>query len=80
MDLSRVIGTTALFLAVLLVTDYALGEDKARPAAAKETPQQVEEQQKRKEAYERLCSKPLKSDSDFAICRAAYKAFVATQK
>ena len=34
----------------------------------------LEEQQKRKDAFERACNKPLKSDSDFDRCRAAYKA------
>jgi hypothetical protein len=33
----------------------------------------VEEQQRRKEAYERACSKPLKSQTELDQCRTAYK-------
>jgi len=33
----------------------------------------LEEQQKRKDAFERACNKPLKSDMDFDLCRTAYK-------
>jgi hypothetical protein len=33
----------------------------------------VEEQQRRKDAYERACSKPIKSEAELDHCRAAYK-------
>ena len=39
----------------------------------------LEEQQKRKDAFERACNKPLKSDMDFDLCRTAYKRLQITQ-
>ena len=33
----------------------------------------LEEQQRRKDAFERACNKPLKSATDFDLCRAAYQ-------
>lgn len=33
----------------------------------------LEEQQRRRDAFERACNKPLKSATDFDLCRAAYK-------
>lgn len=85
MDLSRTIATMAVVLGVILAAGYAQGEATPPPGAPKQTAQEkvaereaqrraaVEEQQKRKDAFERACNKPLKSDTDFNLCRAAYK-------
>ena len=84
MDLSTTIASMAVVLAVILAAGHAYGEAVA-PAMGKPTAQEkvvereaqrraaVEEQQKRKDAFERACNKPMKSDSDFDLCRAAYK-------
>ena len=84
MDLSTTIASMAVVLAVILAAGHAYGEAVA-PAVGKPTAQEkvvereaqrraaVEEQQKRKDAFERACNKPMKSDSDFDLCRAAYK-------
>ena len=84
MELSRTIGTMAVVLGVVLAAGFAVGEDGAN-APTKQTGQMkvdereaqrraaLEEQQKRKDAFERACNKPLKSDMDFDLCRAAYK-------
>lgn len=81
------------FVAVVLglaATGYAAGEDDSQ--ASKQTLQKkaderepqrraaLEAHEKRKHHFERSCNKPLSSDTDFALCRAAYRAFVATQK
>ena len=39
----------------------------------------LKEQQERKDAFERACSKPLKTDMDFDLCRNAYKRLQLTQ-
>ena len=39
----------------------------------------LNEQQERKDAFERACSKPLKTDMDFDLCRNAYKRLQLTQ-
>jgi hypothetical protein len=84
MELSRTIASVAVVLAVILAAGHAYSEAMV-PAAAQPTAQQkvdereaqrraaVEEQQKRKDAFERACSKPIKSDTDHELCRAAYK-------
>jgi hypothetical protein len=87
MELSRTIGTVAVVLGVVLAAGFAVGEDGAQ--VSKTAPQTtgqmkleereaqrrvaLEEQQKRKDAFERACNKPLKSDMDFDRCRTAYK-------
>ena len=85
MDLSRTIASMAVVLGVILAAGYAQGEGAAPAGAPKITAQDrlvereaqrraaVEEQQKRKDAFERACNKPLKSETDFDLCRAAYK-------
>ena len=90
MELSRAIATMAVVLAVVLAAGYATGEDAV--PAPKQTAQQktdvrevqrraaLEEQQKRKDQFDRSCNKPLKSDTDYDLCRAAYRALVATPK
>ena len=84
MELSRTIATMAVVLGVILAAGYANGEAVA-PGPAMQTAQEksdereaqrrvaVVEQQKRKDAYERACNKPLKSDTDLDLCRTAYK-------
>jgi hypothetical protein len=77
----------AILLAVILAAGYAQGES-SEPAApnktftvqkqleAREAQRRaaVEEQQRRKEAYERACTKkPIKSQTELDQCRAAYK-------
>lgn len=86
MDLSRTIATMAVVLGVILAAGYASGEQPApaagvtRPTAqdrmeAREAQRRaaVEEQQRRKDAFERACSKPLKSEAELDLCRAAYR-------
>jgi hypothetical protein len=76
----------AVLLGVILAAGYAQGE-ASQPAAPDKTVTvqkrlevreaqrraAVEEQQRRKEAYERACSKPLKSQTELDQCRTAYK-------
>ena len=75
----------AVVLGVILAAGYAQGES-GQPAAPKTVTVQerleareaqrraaVEEQQRRKDAYERACSKPIKSEPELDQCRAAYK-------
>jgi hypothetical protein len=60
MELSRAIASMAVVLGVILAAGYAQGEAGA--------PQQTAQ-----DAFERACNKPLKSEMEFALCRAAYK-------
>ncbi len=39
----------------------------------------LKEQQDRKDAFERACNKPMKTDMDFDLCRTAYKRLQLTQ-
>jgi hypothetical protein len=85
MELSRGIGSTALTLAVVIATVYALGEDGIQPPAPKETIQKkleakeaqrraaVAEQKRRKAEFARRCSKEDMTDSEREACRAAYR-------
>jgi len=82
----------AVVLGVILTAGYAYGDAVVTPAAGatKPTAQDkvqerealrraaVEEQQKRKDAYERACNKPLRTDTDFDLCRTAYKRLHTT--
>jgi hypothetical protein len=80
MELSRAIALMAVVLGLVLATGYAAGEDDSQPS--KQTLQKkaaLEAHEKRKAHFERSCNKPLASDTDFALCRAAYRALVATQ-
>jgi hypothetical protein len=75
----------AVVLGVILAAGYAQGEAGTPAGAPKQTAHEkvaereaqrraaVEEQQRRKDAFERACHKPLKSDSELDLCRAAYK-------
>ena len=91
MELSRTIATVAVVLAIVWAAGYAVGEDSAIPAPKQTVQQKVdqreaqrqaalEEHKKRKEHFERTCGRPLKSDTDYDLCRAAYKALLNTQK
>jgi hypothetical protein len=90
MELSKTVGSMAIVLGVVLSAGFAVGED-APVAAPKQTMQTkveereaqrraaLEEQQKRKDAFERACNKPLKSDTDRDLCRTAYKRLDPTK-
>jgi hypothetical protein len=69
MDLSRTIASMAVVLGVVLAAGFAVGED--RTVADKKA---LDEQQKRKEHFERACNKPLRTDNEKQMCRAAYRA------
>jgi len=83
LKLSTTIASVAVVLGVILAAGYANGETAA-VTDVKQTAQDkvvaremqrraaVEEQQKRKDAYERACNKP-RTDTEFRLCRAAYK-------
>jgi hypothetical protein len=84
MGLSTTIASIAVVLAVILAAGHAysdtVSQTMAKPTAQEKVVEReaqrraaVEEQQKRKDAYERACNKPMKSDSDLDLCRAAYK-------
>ena len=92
MELSRTIALMAVVLGMVLAAGYAVGEDNNKAPVPKQTAQKkvddreaqrraaLEAHEKRKEHFERSCNKPLKSDTDFVLCRAAYRALVATPK
>lgn len=85
MELSRTVGSTAIVLAIILVAGHALGEATSGSTAPTPTVQQkveereaqrrsaIEEQQRRKEAYQRACQRPLRTEAEVDLCRAAYK-------
>jgi len=93
MELSKTIGMMAVVLGVVLAAGFAVGEDssqnaaKPAPTTARIKPEEreaqrraaLEEQQRRKDAFERACNKPLKSEMDFDRCRAAYKRLDTTK-
>lgn len=90
MELSRAIASMAVVLAIVLAAGYAVGEDGG-PVVKPTAQQKVDareaqrhaalaEQQKRKDVFDLRCNKPLKSDVDYELCRAAYRALVATPK
>lgn len=87
MELSKTIGSMAVVLGVVVAAGFAVGEDNIPAPTPKTTTLQhkvdareaqrrvaVEEQQKRKEHFERVCGKPMKTEIDRQACRAAYKA------
>ena len=85
MQLSLTIGSMAVALGVVLAGGYAVGEDGVQAPSTKVTIQKrvdereaqrraaVEEQQRRKNAFDRACNKPLRTDTDLDLCRVAYK-------
>jgi hypothetical protein len=91
MELSKAVGAIAVVLGVVLSAGFAVGEDGA-VGAPKQTIQMkvdereaqrraaLEEQQKRKDAFERACNKPMKSESDRDLCRVAYKRLDVTKQ
>ena len=92
MDLSKATATIAVVLGVILAAGYSYGEAPVSAAGAtKQTAQDrlevreaqrraaVEEQQRRKDAFERACSRPMKSDTDLDLCRTAYKRLDSTK-
>ena len=84
MELSKVVASLAIILAVTLVTGYARGDGPGSPAV-KETVQNrllareamqraaLAEHHRRKEDVARLCNRPLTSPADLEACRAAYR-------
>ena len=90
MELSKAVGAIAVVLGVVLSAGFAVGEDGA-VGASKQTMQMkveereaqrraaMEEQQKRKDAFERACNKPMKSEADRDLCRLAYKRLDLTK-
>ena len=77
MELSKTIGTMAVVLAVVLAAGYAVGEDNVPAPTRTKTALEkkaLEEQQKRRDHFERMCNKPLKTDVERQTCRAAYRA------
>ena len=89
MDLSKTVGAIAIVLGVVLSAGFAVGEEGAAGAAKtmqmkvdeREAQRRaaLEEQQKRKDAFERACNKPMKSDTDRDLCRVAYKRLDLTK-
>jgi hypothetical protein len=90
MELSKTVGALAIILGVVLTAGFAVGEDGAA-GVSKQTMQMkvdereaqrraaLEEQQRRKDAFERACNKPMKSDTDRDLCRVAYKRLDPTK-
>jgi hypothetical protein len=86
MELSKAIASIAVVLGVILAAGYAQGEASepasgaTRPTAQERLEKReaerraaVQEQERRRIAYERACNKPLNSESDREMCRTAYK-------
>jgi len=89
MQASTIVGTLALLLAALLIAGYAHSQDPVAPEAKaapelktmQEKVQEreairraaVAEQQKRREEFNRRCSKPLKTAEELQECRAVYR-------
>jgi hypothetical protein len=86
MELSRTIALMAVVLGLVVTSGYAAGEDLKQVTQKKAEDRDaqrraaLEAHEKRKSHFERSCNKPLASDTDFALCRAAYRALVSTQK
>jgi hypothetical protein len=80
MELSSTIASMAVVLGVVVATGFAVGENNV-PAPTKTVEKKslveknsLDEQQKRREHFERACNKPLRTDNDRETCRAAYRA------
>ena len=87
MQASTIVGTLALLLAALLIAGYAHSDETPEAKATPEvkTMQKkveereavrraaVAEQQKRREEFNRRCSKPLKTAEELQECRAVYR-------
>jgi hypothetical protein len=68
MELSKTIASIAVVLGVVVAGGFAAGEDRTV------VDKKGEEQEKRRAHFERACNKPLKTENDKALCRAAYRA------
>ena len=79
MELSRTIALMAVVLGLVLASGYAVAQNKADDREAHRRAA-LEAHEKRKSHFERSCNKPLSSETDFVLCRAAYRALVSTQK
>ena len=85
MQLNTVIGALALLLAAALVAGHALGEDALPPASTPTTIQKrVDEReaqrraaaavhQRKKDEFERRCTKPLKTPAELEDCKQVYR-------
>ena len=77
MDLSKIVAALALAAAGVLVSEYSRATDKALPRdpEAREAARRVAvaEHQRRKLEFTRLCSKPVMSNAEMDVCRAAYR-------
>lgn len=84
MQASTVVGTLALVLAVALVAGYTYGDDTSPPIEVKTMQKKVDEreaarraavaeQEKRKQEFQKRCSKPVKTAEELAMCRTAYR-------
>ena len=62
----------AVVLAVAVAAGFAAGEDKA--IADQKAGEDLE---KRRQHVERACNKPLKTENERALCRAAHRALGA---
>ena len=83
MELSRTIAPMAVVLGLVATSGYAAAEDLQKGTQKKAEEQRraaLEAHEKRKVHFERSCNKPLNSETDFVLCRAAYRALVSTQK
>jgi len=83
MQLSSAIATMAVVLGAIVVAGHATGDENGSPAIqqtqqgkveAREAARRaaIEEQQKRKDAFQRACSKA-RTQAELDTCRAAYK-------
>ena len=74
MELSKTIASMAVVLGVVVAAGFAVGENNAPAPTKTVDKKQLDEQQKRREHFERACNKPLNTENDKQICRAAYRA------
>jgi hypothetical protein len=84
MELSKVVASLAIILAVTLATGHARGDGPSAPAVretvqdkllAREAMQRaaLADHYRRKEDVARLCNRPLTSPATLEACRAAYR-------
>ena len=89
MQASTIVGTLALILAAALIAGYAHSDEpqpvpEAKASEVKTMQKKVDEreairraavaeQQKRREEFNRRCSKPLKTAEELQECRAVYR-------
>lgn len=84
MELSKAVASTALILALLLVVGYARSDEPASASPAETAQKKLEkreearraaliEHQRRAEAFDRLCRKPVKTPEELSFCRSVYR-------